>query len=737
MMHGDKKESTQLISAEELVSLIVQYEKDVDVDLIKKAYEFSRYHHRKQVRASGEPYFAHPLEVARIATNWHLDSTSIMTALLHDTVEDTEATLEEIQQIFGQDVARLVNGVTKLNSIEIHPGTSEKTEQAENLRKLVLAMSLDIRVLLVKLLDRLHNMRTLQYVKKPEKRHQKAVETFEIYAPLALRIGMQDLYDELSNLCFQELHKDVYMAIERRKAQLFHQDKRQISYVTEELQNLLSSNGVQCTISGREKATHSIWRKMQKKNLPFEQLSDVFAYRILVDTIGECYQALGIVHSRYPVVPGRFKDYISTPKSNNYQSLHTCVVGPGRNQIEIQIRTYAMHASNEMGVAAHWEYKEGGNKKDKRDKKFYRWIRELLDILEHSHNPEEFLEHTKMEMYHDKVFCFTPVGEIISLPYGATPVDFAYAIHSEVGNRCMGCKVNGRMMPLRVELQNGDQVEIITAKNQSPSLSWERFVVTGKAKSCIRRYVREHQKEEYTQLGRNMLKLALKSESVDLSDSVIKKAAQHLKLDTPSELLSQIGMGFLPTSEVVPFFKSLEKKTKVKSSEIEAEPLSPKAKKIKPKNVSSDQLINGLIPGITIHFAKCCYPIPGEKITGIISSGRGVSIHNSSCKNLQQFTASPERWLDVSWNDRNVIEASPHSFDTALRVVVPNKSGALAALSSITTKHKANIDNLTVTNRDTEHCDLLLNLQVRDLDQLHKIIVDLRNERIIISVDRA
>lgn len=733
----DNKESIQLITAEELASLILQYEKDVDVDLIKKAYEFSRYHHRKQIRASGEPYFAHPLEVARIATTWHLDSTSIITALLHDTVEDTEATLEEIQQIFGQDVARLVNGVTKLNSIEIHPGTSEKTEQAENLRKLVLAMSLDIRVLLVKLLDRLHNMRTLQFVKKPEKRRQKSIETLEIYAPLALRIGMQDLYDELSNLCFKELHKDVYLAIERRKSQLFHQDKRQISHVIEELQSLLSNNGVQCTISGREKATHSIWRKMQKKNLPFEQLSDVFAYRIFLDTVGECYQALGIVHSRYPVVPGRFKDYISTPKSNNYQSLHTCVVGPGKNQIEIQIRTHSMHVSNEMGVAAHWEYKEGGNKKDQRDKKFYRWIRELLDILEHSHNPEEFLEHTKMEMYQDKVFCFTPVGEIISLPYGATPVDFAYAIHSEIGNRCMGCKVNGRMMPLRVELKNGDQVEIITAKNQSPSLSWERFVVTGKAKSCIRRYVREHQKDEYAHLGRNMLKAALKSEHADLSDPVIKKAAQHLKLESPSELLSQIGMGFLPTADVIPFFKSQMEKTQPKIQDTLAEEIVPKSKRTKAKNLSSDHFIEGLIPGISVHFAKCCYPIPGEKITGIISSGRGVSIHNSSCKNLQQFMTSPERWLDISWSDRNITEASSQAFDTTLRVVVQNKSGALAALSAITTKHKANIDNLIVTNRDTEHCDLLLSLQVRNLEQLHKIMVDLRNERIILSVDRA
>lgn len=504
------------ITSDDLVELVRIYEPAPKADLIKKAYEFSKFHHRFQLRSSGEPYFIHPLEVARIATTWKLDSQSIITALLHDTVEDTIATLADIEREFGSEVARLVDGVTKLNSIEINPDSSEKAEQAENLRKLVLAMSIDVRVLLIKLMDRLHNMRTLKFLKSPDKRRQKALETEEIYAPLAQRIGMQSLYDELSNICFEVLHPEIYEAIERRKKHLFAKDKALVSKVIQELQKVISSNAIPCYVSGREKATYSIWKKMQSKNLPFEQLSDIFAYRILVETTAECYQVLGILHSTYPVVPGRFKDYISTPKSNSYQSLHTCIIGPFRYNVEVQIRTQQMHEVNEMGVAAHWEYKQG--KTDTKEKSVFKWIRELVDILEHSHSPEEFLEHTKMEMYQDKVFCFTPAGDIISLPQGATPVDFAYAIHSAVGNRCVGCKVNGRMMPLRVELKNGDQVEIITAKNQTPSTSWERFVITGKAKSAIRRFIREQQREEYAQLGKNMLKTTLKSERLDLTN---------------------------------------------------------------------------------------------------------------------------------------------------------------------------------------------------------------------------
>lgn len=721
------------ITPEDLVELVKTYEPEPKSDLIVKAYNFSKFHHRFQKRSSGEPYFVHPLEVARIATTWKLDSQSIITALLHDTVEDTAATLDDIEREFGEEVARLVDGVTKLNSIEINPQSSEKSEQAENLRKLVLAMSIDVRVLLIKLMDRLHNMRTLKFLKSKEKIRRKALETQEIYAPLAQRIGMQTLHDELSNICFESLHPEIYEAIERRKKHLFSKDKAIVSKVIKELQRVISANNIRCYVSGREKATYSIWKKMQSKNLPFEQLSDIFGYRILVETTAECYQVLGILHSSFPVVPGRFKDYISTPKSNSYQSLHTCIIGPIGYSVEIQIRTQEMHEINEMGVAAHWEYKQGES--DKQEKNVFKWIRELVDILEHSNSPEEFLEHTKMEMYQDKAFCFTPAGDIISLPHGATPIDFAYAIHSDVGNHCVGCRVNGRMMPLRMELKNGDQVEIITAKNQTPSIAWERFVVTGKARSAIRKFIREQQREEYAQLGRNMLKSSIKSEKIDPASPDMRKAARYFKIESPIDLLTQVGMGLISATAVIDFLKSLESNTPPMNAE-KNEAISVKKKSIDPikKDESSGMAIRGLIPGMALHYAKCCHPLPGEPIVGIISTGRGVKIHKSNCQNLNQFTDKPEKWIDVEWGGISDYEASV--FDVLLRVVIENKSGSLAVVSAATSRLKANIDNLKVTKRDTEVCELLVELQVNNADQLNRLMVEMKGEPLVLSVER-
>lgn len=720
------------LTASDLVELVKVYEPDPKETLIIKAYEFAQFHHRFQQRSSGEPYFVHPLEVARIATTWKLDSQSIVTALLHDTVEDTAATLTDIEKEFGSDVARLVDGVTKLNSIEINPESSEKSEQAENLRKLVLAMSVDVRVLLIKLMDRLHNMRTLKFLKSSEKMRRKALETQEIYAPLAQRIGMQSLYDELSNICFEVLHPEVYEAIERRKKHLFTKDKAIVSRVIQELQQSISSNNIRCYVSGREKATYSIWKKMQLKNLPFEQLSDIFAYRILVETAAECYQVLGILHSTYPVVPGRFKDYISTPKSNSYQSLHTCIIGPFGYNIEVQIRTQQMHEVNEMGVAAHWEYKQGAG--DKQEKNIFKWIRELVDILEHSNSPEEFLEHTKMEMYQDKVFCFTPAGDIISLPQGATPVDFAYAIHSAVGNHCIGCKVNGRMMPLRVELKNGDQVEVITSKNQTPSMAWERFVITGKAKSAIRRFIREQQREEYAQLGRNMLKAGVHSDKLDLAHPDMRKAAKYFKVESPIDIFTQVGMGVISITAVLDFFRTLDTHGVIMPKDAVSSEIN--SIKIASKKQEEHQSIpiRGLISGMAAHYAKCCHPLPGEPIVGIISTGRGVKIHKNNCQNLVQFQDYPEKWIDVEWGGISDYESSV--FDVVLRVVVENRSGALAVVSAATSRLKANIDNLKVTKRDSEHCDLLVELQVNNADQLNRLIMELKGEPLVMSVER-
>src|SRR5258707_157994 len=480
----------------ELVERVKTYDPGANEDALNRAYVFSMKAHGAQKRASGDPYFSHPVEVAGILAQMKLDGSSIITGLLHDTVEDTVATLDDLERLFGPDIARLVDGVTKLSRIELQ---SDQTKQAENFRKLVLAMSEDIRVLLVKLADRLHNMQTLKYINSEEKRRRIARETMDIYVPLAERIGMHRMKDQLEDLAFAELHPDARVSIVARLGFLRDQGGDIVSRIVKELGETLKEGGLAANISGREKSPYSIWRKMERKNVSFEQLADVMAFRVLVDGVGDCYHALGIIHSAYHVVPGRFKDFISTPKPNNYRSVHTGVIGPEQQRIEVQIRTRELHEVAEFGVAAHWTYKQGAGKTEGPQ---YRWLRELLDILDHASGPEEFLEHTKLEMFQDQVFAFTPKGDLIALPRGATPVDFAYAVHSEIGDTCVGAKINSRLIPLRSELHNGDQVEIITSKAQTPSPTWERFVVTGKPPARIRRFIRTQQRAQYLDLGR-------------------------------------------------------------------------------------------------------------------------------------------------------------------------------------------------------------------------------------------
>ncbi|OYX68697.1 MAG: bifunctional (p)ppGpp synthetase/guanosine-3',5'-bis(diphosphate) 3'-pyrophosphohydrolase, partial [Rhodospirillales bacterium 35-44-4] len=472
----------------ELVERVKAYDPSADEDLLNRAYVFAMKAHGSQTRESGDPYFTHPLEVAGILTRWQLDSATIATALLHDTIEDTPATYKDIQTLFGDEIAFLVDGVTKLSKIELQ---SDKSEQAENFRKLVLAMSKDLRVLLVKLADRLHNMRTL-FATSPEKRKRVSRETMEIYAPLAERIGMHEMRNELEDLAFSYLNPEAHTRIVERLNVMRRKGEDAVSRIMAQLKEVLSEGGLHASISGREKTPYSIWRKLEKKNIEFEQLSDIMAFRVVVDDLEDCYQALGIIHSTYPMISGRFKDYISAPKANDYQSLHTTVIGPEDQRVEIQIRTVEMNDIAEMGLAAHWQYKDGKSELENahRFKKTkgiqYPWVQKILNILETASTPQDFFEHTKMEMFEDTVFCFTPGRELITLPKGATPVDFAYAVHSEVGDHCVGAKVNGRIVPLRSSLSHGDEVEIITTKNHIPSPEWERFVVTGKARSRIR-----------------------------------------------------------------------------------------------------------------------------------------------------------------------------------------------------------------------------------------------------------
>ena len=707
----------------ELVERIKAYDPGADEDLVNRAYVYAMKLHGKQTRESGDPYFSHPIEVAGILTDLKLDESSIVTALLHDLVEDTDTSLDDIERLFGKEIARLVDGVTKLTRLELQ---SEQSRHAENFRKLVLAMSEDIRVLLVKLADRLHNMQTLHYVQSPEKRRRIARETMEIYAPLAERIGMQRFKDELLDLSFAELNPDARASILARLEFLKGHGDDLPPRIIDQLKRGLAEEGVEAWVSGRMKTPYSIWSKMQHKDVAFEQLSDIMAFRIVVAGVPECYRALGALHGHYPVVPGRFKDFISTPKPNGYQSVHTGLIGPERQRIEIQIRTRDMHDVAEFGVAAHWKYKQGDFKIDGRQ---YRWLRELLEILEHASNPEEFLEHTKLEMFQDQVFCFTPKGDLIALPGGATPVDFAYAVHSEVGDTCVGAKVNGRILPLRNKLQNGDQVEILTSKAQTPSPDWEKFVVSGKAKARIRRFVHLKEREQYGQLGRQMLQKAFREEDSEFSDKALGEVLKKFRCGSVEELCAAVGKGHHGAREVlVAVFPGIKQATR--SMRVwpfgRGRGRGDKAKK-------SKLPIKGLIPGMAVHYARCCHPLPGERIVGIVTTGKGVTVHTIDCETLETFQDTPERWIDLAWE----VDEESDAHTGRLRLVVANEPGSLGDLSTIIGKNHGNISNLKITDRSLDFFEMLVDVEVQDAKHLSNIIAALRAAPVITSVERA
>ena len=705
----------------ELVELVRSYDPNTDEDALNRAYVYSMKAHGSQLRASGDPYFSHPVEVAGVLAQMKLDSASIVTGLLHDTVEDTVATLDDIERVFGPEIARLVDGVTKLSRIELQ---SDQTKQAENFRKLVLAMSEDIRVLLVKLADRLHNMQTLQFIQSGEKRRRIARETMDIYAPLAERLGMQRMKDELEDLAFAELQPDARGSILARLDFLRDQGAALVPRIEAELQRTLAEGGLPGTlVSGREKSPCSIWRKMQRKNVAFEQLSDVMAFRVLVDDVGGCYHALGTIHSAYHVVPGRFKDYISTPKPNNYRSLHTGVIGPEQQRIEVQIRTRDMHEIAEYGVAAHWSYKQGAGKTEGPQ---YRWLRELLDILDHASGPEEFLEHTKLEMFQDQVFAFTPKGDLIALPRGATAVDFAYAVHSEIGDTCVGAKINGRLVPLRTALGNGDQVEIITSKAQRPSPTWERFVVTGKARARIRRFIRTQQRTQYLDLGKAIVQKAFRQEGHEFSERPLEPALKTFNTPAVEDLYVAVGQGLVTGRAVVNavFPQQQQDRAKVVS-------LARARRKVGHNDTAV--AIRGLIPGMALHFAGCCHPLPGDRIVGIVTTGKGVTIHTIDCDTLENFADTPERWLDVAWSNSEgeAIHVG------RLNVMIANEPGNLGSLTTVIGKQGGNITNLKFTNRSSDFFEMMLDIEVADVKHLTTIIAALRANPVINSVERA
>ena len=709
----------------ELVEKVKSYDPSVDEDALNRAYVFAMQAHGSQKRASGDPYFSHPLEVAGILTKYRLDASSIITALLHDTVEDTLTTSEQIRTNFGEEVQLLVNGVTKLTQIELQ---SEDTDQAENFRKLVLAMSEDIRVLLVKLADRLHNMRTLHFISNPEKRRRIALETMEIYAPLAERIGMQEFKSELEDLAFAELNSEARESITSRLKFLRNEGKDNVDVIVSELKETLEEQTIKAEVYGREKLPYSIWLKSQKKNIAFEQVSDIIAFRIIVDTVEECYRALGIIHGNYMMVPGRFKDYISTPKLNGYQSLHTGIIGPERQRIEVQIRARRMHETAEMGVAAHWQYKQNTDPKSGRQ---YRWMRELLDIMEQAAGPEDFLEHTKLEMFPDKVFSFTPKGEVVAMPSGATAIDFAYAVHSEIGDTCVGAKINGRHMPLRTILENGDQIEIITSTAQTPSPTWENFATTAKARACIRRFIRLRKREEYFNLGETILERGFQKEGYEFAEKAFEDVLTIFNVETAVDLFVKVGAGHLTGREVVEaVFPGTKRKNNTSKM---AQLFRRRGKKKMGSNINTSVPIKGLIPGMALHFAGCCHALPGDRIVGMVTKGRGITIHTIDCETLQEFADTPERWLDVSWEE----DASNERRVGRVEIVVTNEPGTLGELSMLIAKNDGNINNLKITNRSLDFFDISLDIEVHDIRHLRNIIATLRASPVIKKVERA
>ncbi len=692
----------------ELVERVKSYDPEADEDLLNRAYVFSMKAHGSQLRASGDPYFSHPIEVAGILTDLRLDDETIATAILHDTIEDTVATPEQIERLFGPNVARLVDGVTKLSRIEAQ---TESERAAENFRKFLLAMSDDIRVLLVKLADRLHNMRTLHHIPNPDKRRRIARETMDIYAPLAERIGMYEFMNELQELSFKELEPEAYASITKRLEQLRAGGGDLVVRITNGLKQLLAQNGIDADVTGREKRPYSIWRKMQERHIAFEQLSDVMAFRVIVAEPDDCYRALGIIHRHWPMVPGRFKDFISTPKRNGYRSIHTTVIHSDRMRIEIQLRTRRMHSENEYGLAAHWAYKQGVNGNGAGQQ--YPWLSDLLEILEHASSPEELLEHAKLAMYQDTVFCFTPKGELIQLPRGSTPVDFAYAVHTELGDTTVGAKVNGRVVPLRTRLQNGDQVEILRSKAQEPDPAWEAFVVTGKARSAIRRHVRHKERDELIEMGLKLYDEIAARVTTPLSEAAVDQALTRLKL---------------PDREAL--FVALARQTVTDEALLDA--LFPGAtegkRAVKTKRQQSAISIKGLTPGMAFRLADCCHPIPGDRIVGVRRPGEGIEVHTIDCTSLERETEG--EWLDLAW--------SPESDNAIarLQVILRNEPGSLATMTSILAAHGANIVNIHLRHRDRQFHTFSVDLEVDNLAHLTNILAALRAAQGITSVDR-
>ncbi|MEP3265160.1 MAG: bifunctional (p)ppGpp synthetase/guanosine-3',5'-bis(diphosphate) 3'-pyrophosphohydrolase [Hyphomicrobiales bacterium] len=742
----------------ELVERVMRYNANADEGLLNKAYVYGMTKHGRQQRASGDPYFSHPLEVAAILTDMRLDDATIAVALLHDTIEDTDATRAEIDTLFGSEIGQLVEGLTKIQRLDL---VSKEAAQAENLRKLLLAISDDVRVLIVKLADRLHNMRTLHYVPE-EKRKRIAEETRDIYAPLAGRMGMREMREELEELAFAVINKNAFDAVNERLANLRESNQHHIDTVVDEVNNLFKKAELKADVNGREKRPFSIFTKMQRKSVGFEQLSDVYGFRVLVDDIADCYRALGIIHMRWASVPGRFKDFISTPKQNDYRSLHTTVIGPGSKRVELQIRTHEMHSIAEYGVAAHTLYKdisngEGGGDgnlagKVDHDSYAYIWLQNTVNLLagvsEHDDETSlDFIENTKLELFQDQVFCFTPKGRLITLPRGANSIDFAYAVHTDIGDTCVGTKINGRIMPLVTTLSNGDEVDILRSPAQKPLAVWENFAVTGKARAAIRRSTRDQSRRQHASLGRQIIERQFEHIERPLSDELIIDALPRLGFSEVDELMAKIGSGEMPPSSVIeaiyPDLKETTPKTKNLPSPKGEGWFAMGSDAVKFKIPDFDKPIErgeaapfplkGVGADFKVKFAPNGGALPGDRIVGILEPGVGVTIYPIQSLTLSHFDDAPEVWLDVRWD---VDPDAGELFPARIVVSVLNEPGTLAQIAQIIASLDSNIERLELVHGATDFTDIKIDLMVSDLTKLNRIIAEIKTTNVVSAVER-
>ncbi|MBV9561607.1 MAG: bifunctional (p)ppGpp synthetase/guanosine-3',5'-bis(diphosphate) 3'-pyrophosphohydrolase [Bradyrhizobium sp.] len=721
----------------DLVERVRSYNPDTNEDLLNRAYVYAMKAHGSQTRASGDPYFSHPLEVAAILTDLKLDDATIVAALLHDTIEDTEATRAEIDRIFGHEIGALVEGLTKLKRLEL---VSREAKQAENLRKLLLAVSDDVRVLLVKLADRLHNMRTLEFVPEAS-RKRIAEETLDIYAPLAGRMGMQEMREGLEDLSFHTLDPEAYNVVMHRLDALAERNRNLIGEIEGQLSKNLRDRGLTARVSGRRKRPFSIWTKMERKSVGFEQLSDIFGFRVIMPDLESCYRALGVVHTTWPVVPGRFKDYISTPKQNDYRSIHTTVIGPGNQRVELQIRTEEMHQIAERGIAAHAFYKDGvGSPTEllKRESNAFAWLRRTIGILSESANPEEFLEHTKLELFHDQVFCFTPKGKLIALPRHANVIDFAYAVHTGLGNSAVGCKINGKFAPLSSELQNGDEVEVLTSDAPSaPPAAWESLAVTGKARAAIRRATRAAVRDQYAGLGRRIVERLFERTKLEYADDKLKGALPRLARASIDDVMAAVGRGEMKAADVArAMYPDYKEERIARYGGAKKSSLAVKLKLKSPPDPSRSPSaipIRGINSDLPVKFAPNGGAVPGDRIVGIVTPGEGITIYPIQSPALKDFEEEPERWLDVRWD---VDESTPQRFPARIEVQNVNEPGSLAQVATVIAEHDGNIDNINMSRRSPDFTELTIDLEVYDLKHLSAIINQLRAKAVVARVER-